>query len=530
MFLSTTRSSQLFPSAQNVRVNIARILARPAVSTPALLFLLAIPHAITLLYLIGPDLDDSWYTSRAWAVTHTGWAYGALDQGVFNTLDGNWTYFGLVGNYIVAASVFLFGPTLFAVRAVSFVFSLALLALVYLIASKLFSHRAGMLAMLAGGFTVPFINAAHIGRQDIMVVDFALGALALYLYQSNDRLSIGSFISGLLLGLAFDIHLPAILFPPMLAALLIFDYKWRILKIGRTWGMIAGLCCATVYYLVVHVLPYPQTYFAIAKMQQGSGILTLPLTKFDPALWWGSLSGLDGLMGTGTLILGALTLIMLLYNPSRNDIRFAIVFIALLLSAVALLPRKTYFYAILLAPLFWILTGVGVDKLINILRVNIQRKRIYVLGVALIAISFLVITVPGLRYMMQNNYPNYESAMQFIKEATPPGKVALGNGNYWFARPDQPYYAWQQLVYYRRYHPRSTLEEAFRALKPDYLIIDDLTSHFLIDDRYIADVDAYTNLAISKREMSAFLTTHTVLASESHNPTYGDIRIYKINW
>jgi 4-amino-4-deoxy-L-arabinose transferase-like glycosyltransferase len=497
---------------------------------PALLLLVAIPHALTLLNVLRSDVDDSWYAARAWAVLQTGWAYSPLDQGVFNNYDGYWTYFGLVGNYINAAAVFLFGPTLFAVRVVPFLFGIILLALVYLIARKLFSHRAGILSIVAGAFTFPYITGSHIGRQDIFVAIFAFGALALYLYEKTDTFSISSFISGLLLGLTFDIHLPAVIFPPMLAALAIYDYRWKVLKVGRIWGLLTGFFCAVLYYVVVHILPYPDTYFAIARMQQGSTITTLPISRLDPALWWSSITGLQTIIEPSTFLLGAVALVALLYKRRHNDTRFAILITALVLACVALMLRKLYLYAIMVAPLFWILTGASTDKLLGAMVGNWQRRKAPILGGALIVTSLCVLSLPNLPLLMQNRYPDFEAAMQFVRQTTQEGKTALGISTYWFAHPDQPYYAWQQLVYYRRDQPESSLEDALRGLHPDYIIMDDLTDSFLVEDKDIAELDAYSNIFVPKREMVDFLSSHTILLSQASNHIYGKIRIYQIHW
>jgi 4-amino-4-deoxy-L-arabinose transferase-like glycosyltransferase len=530
MFPFATRTTRGTATNWQGFSSFLRLVSRPVVAVPALLLLVAIPHALTILNVLRADADDSWYAARAWAVIHTGWAYSPLDQGIFNHYEGYWTYFGLVGNYMNAAATLLFGPTLFAVRVVPFLSGIVLLALVYLIARKLFSHQAGILSILAGAFSYPYITGSHIGRQDIFVAVFAFGALAIYLYQSNDTFSISSFTSGLLLGLTLDIHLPAIIFPPMFAALAIFDYRWKVFKVGRIWGMLAGFLCAVLYYIVVHILPYPDTYFAISRMQQGSDTMTVPISRLDPAIWWTSILGLQNIVGPSTLLLGAIALGVLLYKRRHSDTRFAILIVALLFACVALMLHKLYFYAIMIAPLFWIITGATTDKLLGGMGGNWQRGRAALLGVALMVTSLCVLSLPNVPLLMQNRYPDFEAAMQFVRQSTQEGKTVLGFSNYWFARPNQSYYSWQQLVYYRRDQPGSSIEDAFRALHPDYIIIDDITDTFMLEDNDIAVVNAYSNVAVSRPELADFMRTYTTLISQDDNPTYGTIRIYQIHW
>src|SRR6478752_8402526 len=65
-----------------------------------LLVLVSIFNLFTLLNPIEAHYDDAWYASRAWAVIHTGYAFGPLDQGVLTNFDGYWTYFWLADTWV----------------------------------------------------------------------------------------------------------------------------------------------------------------------------------------------------------------------------------------------------------------------------------------------------------------------------------------------------------------------------------------------------------------------------------------------
>ena len=79
--------------------------------------------------------------------------------------------------------------------------------------------------------------------------------------------------------------------------------------------------------------------------------------------------------------------------------------------------------------------------------------------------------VTGVQYLMTDPAARLRTDFSEVGAALPAGKSVLAQQTYWLARPEEPYISWEQLVYYRRYVQGSTLEDAFRALKPDYLIV-----------------------------------------------------------
>ena len=104
----------------------------------------------------------------------------------------------------------------------------------------------------------------------------------------------------------------------------------------------------------------------------------------------------------------------------------------------------------------------------------------------------------------------------------------MGPQNYWFARPDQNYLSWEQLVYYRRDTPGSTLQQAFTALRPDYFIVDDFVDGAIIDPSTTTATLPF--LYISRPELQDFLGNHAQLAGSIKTNGFGNVRIYKIDW
>jgi len=511
---------------------VSSLTSSSIVALVVVLALVSIFNFLTLLHPIEAHYDDAWYASRAWAVIHTGYAFGPLDQGVLSNFDGYWTYFWLAATWVDSLFVRVFGPTLLAVRLSSFVFGIALLCVVYSIASRLATPRVGLLAVVIGSFSLPFMYSSHVGRSDIMVATLGFGALALYLSQDTSAFSAKSVLTGLALGIAFDIHPTSVIYIPVIGALLLFDYKLTVLRAGRTWGFLLGLLCGFAYFAAVHILPYPQTYFAISHMQQGTDVTTPPITVLNPEVWIQSLShvlSLLSLLNPLTLELLIAAIAVLLYKPIAIVTRALLAFGVLVLSFAAIVPLKPVYYAILIAPFSWLLIATAAGKITQtIVHWAASRRTAFLLTsltVTALAGILALNAVPMLPFLLDDSYPDYEAALQLIQKTVPPGTSAIGNQTFWFARPDQPYYAWEQFSYYRRYYPGSTVADAIQGLHVDYVVMDRLTDNFLTDDPTLL----YSNIAVPQAQLKSFLDEHTSLVAEGTNATYGHIRIYKVS-
>src|SRR5688572_549233 len=119
---------------------------------------------LTLLRMPAPYVDEGWNANRSWALLHTGRPFGSMDSGVFERYPGYWTYFPLLASAIHAAGIAVLGPTLLAMRMVSFLFGALLLLAVYVSGKRLYGNVVGTIALAVTALSVPFILASHLGR------------------------------------------------------------------------------------------------------------------------------------------------------------------------------------------------------------------------------------------------------------------------------------------------------------------------------------------------------------------------------
>jgi hypothetical protein len=285
-------------------------------------------------------------------------------------------------------------------------------------------------------------------------------------------------------------------------------------------------------YLVVHALPNLSTYKEIAYIQNGSSH-NPPL--ISPDLWYWAVYGTFWLVGPITWLVVLVSLLDRALDKSWSSgfVKMQVIFWALVASFTAVILNRPAHYEILLAAPAWLIGGALADRLFG--RSWVGSTLAMVRSVT-VAVALILPVVTGVQYLMTNPGAAYERILREVGDALPAGKSVLAQQTYWFARPNEPYISWEQLVYYRRYVPGSTLEDAFRALKPDYLIVDKAANIYLVDDLNALDShmdNAFLNIAsslVDKAEFNAFLRAHGEQIASIPGEDGIPIQVYKIKW
>jgi len=490
---------------------------------------LVVVGAFNLSYLMRTPaafVDEGWNANRAWGLLQTGRAFGTLDSGVFERYDGYWTVFPWIGTAIHSAFLALFGPELIAVRLASLVFGLLLLVSVYTIGRCLYGARAGLLAVLLLSVSTAYLYSSHLGRHDIMVAAAGFGAIALFVTDGSRDFSARSMLSGLAAGLAVDIHPNAVLFIPAILALYIASYGLGTLRVKQFWGFAVGLGIAGLAFLALHIIPYPQSYFALLGLGQGS-TRAPALLSLDPGFWVASLAATLNLLGWLWVPLIAVAYAVLLKRGSVADKRTLVLFTMLIVAYLVVIRSHRIFYAIILVPAAALLLAAFVDKLLSDgWRGSLPRYVRFVGVVGLLASSAVISLVQATFYDMRGDY---NATLRDIRSAVPSGSTILGPQTYWFAMTGERYLSWEQIIYYRRATPGSSVEEALTALRPDYMIIDRFMEGAIIDTTTRAQADI-PFLNIPAHELESFLSARGRLVSSIETEEFGNVRTYELDW
>jgi 4-amino-4-deoxy-L-arabinose transferase-like glycosyltransferase len=489
---------------------------------------------LTLMRTPLPMNDEAWNAARAWQLIQSGRAFSSLDSGVFDRFDGYWTMFPWLGVWFQSLAVRALGLSLESVRMASLVFGMVLLVAVFAIGNRVGGPRVGLLSVLLLSLSRSFIYSSHLARYDVMVAAFGFGAIALYLYDRGTNGWLKSLLAGLAVGLAFELHAYGAIFGPVLLVLLLIDHGWSIVRARRAWAFGVGVLGGLAFYVAMHILPYPQTFATLQGLAFGA-THTPPLLTFDPGIWLGSLADtarlfLDYSRWRIPLIVAAL--IFFWRWRSTPGSRLVVLFLALVLTFAALIRNKTWFqYAILIFPSVDLVVAAFMVALWDRLaRVGSSVRVWPYLRIGLMLLLLAAAILPGQRRILANHVEDYEVTLSHVKAAIPAGSVVMGPQIYWFSMPEERYLSWEGIIFYERYAPGSTTEQSLQALHPDYFIIDGPIERFLWGEKGLS-MSAYAQpLHVPQEELMGFLNRRAQLVSTVETETFGNVRIYKIDW
>jgi hypothetical protein len=198
----------------------------------------------------------------------------------------------------------------------------------------------------------------------------------------------------------------------------------------------------------------------------------------------------------------------------------------IVLGVAALIRYKQPHYAILMAPAI----ALALAPYVALVTQKIGRVTQWAFWRSLFVVSALAaISVINLAPAWNSNNGDYQKVASAFRQTIPNGSLVYASPNFWLALPNTPYIDWEQILFRQRYVPGSTYTEAFEALKPDYFVIDGYMDVFVIDDS--ACQATYREVpCMPKNELNALLKDKAILAGEVKTNTYGDVRIYKMNW
>jgi 4-amino-4-deoxy-L-arabinose transferase-like glycosyltransferase len=465
----------------------------------------------------------------------TGINFGALDAGVFDKqLDGYGTFYPIIPTLLISVFVHWFGLAVTWLRLLSLLFGLGLLAASFSVAYQFSgSKRCGLIAVLLVATSHAFLISAHLIRYDIFVAALGYGAIAISIRGWRRKSSSLLFVAGLLIGLAFEIHMNAVLFLPLILIILLAEGGWRIVRSPQFGGLVLGGLFGLGLYTLVHVIQYPATFFAMAK---GFTLTHLP-PLFSPGLdqFW---SSIDEMARYWIYLTSGRIVIIALVAGTLYRMRFEntkILFLSLIIGLIVfslLIRNKMFYYAILVGPLLDIFLAVWIYEISRgDIQLSFWSKRIKALG-----ISILIATCGVPLYLVFSSSPpeDLKSIGNRIKQTVPVKAYIMGPQTYWFELYEHRYLSWQQILIHAVLNPNSSIDTALNALRPDFLLIDDDMRQYILSkhvDRPRSSFERYTRIrGLSKEELDSFLNRHSDLVDSFTSTTYGRIQLYSMHW
>lgn len=486
-------------------------------------------HLLTLLRYPPPFVDEAWLVSRAWAFKQTGHQFGPLDAGLGEQFAGIWTLNQWLITVLQSSILRFFGqPELLPLRALSLVEGLGLLAVSYWTANRLCGKTIAVCSTLLLALSRIFFHTAHMARYDILATFLGYAALAIVINDRRGRFWAG-LAAGILAGLAVETHLNSLIFFPAFAIYYLIEYRGGFFRKASAWGLALGTCVGAGFYLYLHVLQYPETYFKVNKLLYNR-------TQMPPILSGNLQSFLQGFENAGFLLLmaaGSMILLALLAIPlliRRNEKagwQLLGINITLWTGAAFLFPNSMGHYAIYPAPAcLWLAAEFLVDSFSKPWRGRLwdYASRALILGVL---VAELTLTY---KLLLPDGYQNYLRAQAKVDAAVLPGDTIIGPQVYWLGLYDHRYYSWELLFLYPRFYPGKNLEDALQYYKPDILVIDGFVSPYINDT--LNPSNRWYYYRVSHKELYDYLASHAQQVFSPDAVVYYDrpVLVYRLIW
>lgn len=485
-------------------------------------------HGWSLTRFPAPFVDEAWLASRAWGFAQTGRCFGALDVGIFDYVDGYWTFLPCLSVMLQAAVLRLAGaPSLLASRLISLFFGLVLLGAIYWMGACLRGRRLGRLSLFLVGMSYPFFYSAHLARPDVIAAALGYLAVAIYLAHRGRRRGWEGLMIGLILGLAFEIHPNSAIFVFTLGLLYLWDLRGRLWRSGSFYACLGGGVLGLGVYAAMHILPYPRNFL---KFNQYAFNATHapPLFTLDVSVIGQSLLETVVFQGVALTLLAPAAVLGFFQMARRRDATDKIL---LLLSGslsvgFALLVRlKAGYYAINLAPLLLL---IAARYLLDSLEAPWSGRLTDYLsrltwGLALVGLAL------NLSTLRENAYAEYLRNQAQINSQVREGDVILGPQIYWFGLTHHPYLYLEQIAYYRHFHPEASLEEALRHYRPTLFIQDNHLRGYLEGAQQGGDT-LFGYLGLSQAELEQALASNARPLTEFESRIAGRTRVYRFDW
>jgi 4-amino-4-deoxy-L-arabinose transferase-like glycosyltransferase len=502
----------------------------------AVILALMILHAMSLRLYPPVFVDEAIMISRAWAWLQTGLNFGPLEAGVFDKrFDGYWTFHPLIPTWFHALFVQMFGLDLSLLRFASLLCGAGVLAAVFSISYQLSdSCRCSFITVLLVIVSFAFTLSAHKIRYDIIVAALAFGAIAIHLAAAQKKSVLLNILSGSLLGMAFEVHVNAVIYGPVIVALFFAEEGWRLYRQRVFWGFVGGAGIALAWYLWAHVIRYPETYVGIGRAMAG--------THYPPLLLVNPLALVMAIaeMGRYMLILTqfriAVTLVAgFMLWQRRLARKELLMFLVGFLSFGLMVKNKMDYYLILIAPFADIVLARWIDEFLfqkNTLPYGWKLGK--ALTISLLTASLLFSLAVFLVTFLFPPLNEIKRLAQRIERVIPAGGSVMGSQLYWFDLHRYRYISWQQILAYQKTYTGSTFDDAMMALRPDVLVIDEHLREFILADEVIAPQSGlalyFWERRLRKDDVEAFLTLRGTLRDRVKTPRSGIVDIYTINW
>ena len=486
-------------------------------------------HLATLTVYPPVFIDESWNANAAWNWLQTGINFDSMHAGTLDQYGYEWLRWPTLGNAFWRLSFALFGLGLFQLRLVSWIFGSLTLIATFFVGRRSYGPVAGALAALLLALSLPYLQASHYARWDIMIAFLVMAAYGFALLGLEDDKWYAHFLAGLLIGISLDIHLNGILFAPALAALYLVVYKKQMLVKRGTWLCALGGSAGIAFFAAIKILPNSAAYFNQFQFSY-SFTHKLPISELNPL---DILRSLDDEIGRfhfydnnlDFALIGA-SVVFLLFRHNKMD-RALLIYVGVAFACfVFLVGNKHDVYAIILYPFFQLMVAATLVSLLQ-KGPDVQGRRAF--AGALLGMLLINSVVHYVRPISANRNYDYAATAEQISSVIPTDARVMGRPEWWLGLSEYDYRSNLNLTYYHHQNGYS-LTEGMQAVHPDILIVDTKWRQQLVEDDYFPSEPGFGVYNLPRAEFEDFLAQSGVLLTAFSDPYHGTVEIYAVEW
>ena len=201
--------------------------------------------------------------------------------------------------------------------------------------------------------------------------------------------------------------------------------------------------------------------------------------------------------------------------------------IPLLLAYILLIRTKFGYYTIYFSPALEMGLALAAAGLIANPPARVRPLLRKALVVALAAWALIAIGA-SIQLIGHNSYADYTTTIAQLDLVIKPGDIIMSTPMYWLDYPEHSYYTIEQLVFYPRHAPGSTVEQTMAEFKPDILIVD---SHLRGHTFKEMPQDPYAQAwFIPQDQLDAAIAGHGTEVANFMSRSYGQIVVYRMRW
>jgi len=454
--------------------------------------------------------DESWYSAPAVQLVR----HGELRMPAFaeTALQGRVETQNPVFVLTLAAAFKLLGTSLYTAKLPSLLCAVAGILLTYLIGCEFRSRLLGVTAAVFLAADSLYVVAARTVRPEAEATVFVLLGILLYLYSARSK-SLGlALLSGLVVGIAVQVHPSGLAAGIIAGVLALLEFRASIWRRARPWGFAAGLLLALVPFLLwansdaVHREEFINLYTS-GEQYTLSDIPSLELSRYSDFI------GMPNarfrmpvpLPYRLQVVLALLAAAYFLYRYDR----------ALLGKVACLLLPCMFWWAYIRnqgvrcmatgSPYFALLLAGAVLALWN----RRPAWRRWVAGLAMFLLLSEVVSNYALIYLYRK--ADYIQLADRLRALIPRDVTIYGSLPFYMAFQGQPFYSFN----------RTPLKYA----------LDHGASYLILNDQIMVSGNGFgkDDWRPIREETTQFVKSNATLVGRAPNPYYGDLEIYRVD-